>query len=89
MLPVKQLGRLLYKGVMTEEIHESQEIDEDCQDDPLTKLDSDPLKEFYTLASTSQAYKHYTDVAVNVAIHFAEQVPLSHVTDIFTPPPNC
>jgi len=80
---------LLYKGVMTEEIHETHEADEDCPDDPLTKLGSDPLKEFYTVAPSSEAYIHYTDKVVNVAIHFAEQVPLSHVTDIFTPPPNC
>lgn len=88
MLPVKQLGRILYRGMMTEEIHETHEV-EDCPDDHAVKLGSDPVKEFYTIAPTSEVYMHYTDEAVNVAIHLAEQVPISHVTDIFTPPPNC
>lgn len=87
MLPVKQIGKILYKGMMTEEIHETHEVEDDCKD-PKSKLGSDPLKELYT-GNKQVALMQCIAEAVNVAIHDAELVPISHVTDIFTPPPNC
>lgn len=84
VLPVKELGKLLFKGQMTEEIHEYTVTD----DAPGSKLkkEGDPLH-----LNGGHAYDARikgTTALVITALHMAERLPKHHVVDIFTPPPN-
>jgi hypothetical protein len=83
VLPVKEIGKILYKGLITEERSEM-----DCSEDdappPKIKKDSDPFHaEYISIAF----HKHVTE-KVTVAIHLTESIPAFHVADIFVPPPN-
>jgi hypothetical protein len=80
VLPVKELGRLLFKAQLTEEIHE------DLQEDDEMKLST---LSFVRLSGIS-----YVERAVSfeqrqaVAIHTAGHIAHQHFPDIFAPPPN-
>jgi hypothetical protein len=83
ILPVKAIGKILFKGTMTEEIHEQG-----------TSSDESPNKlkkntEYFSLSDT-KAYARtvYMSQKISTAIHLAESLPLHHVPDIFAPPPN-
>jgi len=79
VLPVKEVGKMLFKSQLTEEIHETAHND----DNPRGKsfLGNAPC---LSIACLLQAGR---DVAV--AIQYADHIPVSHAPDILTPPPNC
>lgn len=82
VLPVKELGKLLFKAQLTEEIHE------DCE----TGSDSEMLlKEKLSYKETPVSYwitQVYLQKKLIVAIHIAAQIAHQHFPDIFVPPPN-
>jgi hypothetical protein len=85
VLPVKELGKLLFKGQMTEEVHES-----GCMDDSgcaKIKKGSEPCRLADYSFSVNESV--YIDTKVNIAIHISELLPAGFVPDILTPPPNC
>jgi len=84
VLPVKELGKLLFKNTMTEEVHES---DCDADDAPIKlKKDSD----FFKLSEIEiSAQTIYLNKKISTALHKSEWLPKHHVPDIFAPPPNC
>lgn len=80
VLPVKELGRLLFKAQMTEEIHEH------CHDDTAMKFKKHiPFRDFLFSHSAQEIY---LNARVNIAMHAAAQVAHQHFPDIFVPPPN-
>lgn len=82
VLPVKELGKLLFKGTMTEEVHESGNSD----DGSFSKLKKeDPKILFHT---TLLARQQYLAGKVHTAIHEADRLPVNFIPDILTPPPN-
>lgn len=85
VLPVKELGKILCKGQMTEEVHESGE----CGDDgPCAKVKKGT--ELFKLSETEYtAVDYYLHTSVLTAIHYAEDMNTQHIPDIFAPPPNC
>lgn len=83
VLPVKEIGRILYKGLITEERSEM-DISEDEVPVPKLKKDADPFHS----ESTAFAFNKHITSKVIIAIHRSETIPMFHVPDIFTPPPN-
>lgn len=81
VLPVKELGELLFKSVLTEEVQH------DCTE---TNVEVKKLTEPFVHPSTywtgrsSRCAKHAA-----LAIHRFDNLPDYHVPDILTPPPNC
>ena len=80
VLPVKELGRILFKGLMTEEIHET------ADDTSGPKLKKEPAKLFNKHEDLASIL--YFTSRVNTALHDAEKLPRHFVPDIITPPPN-
>lgn len=81
VLPVRELGRILFKGLMTEEIHEA-----DHADDGFAKLKKAEPKIFFS--SKPVSCQQYVAARVQTAIHEAERLPIDFVPEILTPPPN-
>lgn len=85
VLPVKELGKILFKGQMTEEIHEAGHGSDDSQASK-AKKGADPFK----ISETEYtALNLYLGTRVLTAIHYAEDMNTQHIPDIFVPPPNC
>ena len=85
ILPVKELGKMLFKQQMTEEIKE------DCsqggtEEESKAKNGPDPL---HNNSGQSLARIQYLSHQLSTAIHHSERLPIHHVADVFTPPPNC
>lgn len=80
VLPVKEIGKILFKGQMTEEIHESH-TDESCN-----KLKKNEPYKLYDAEIVARI--QYFESKIQTAIHEAERLPKDYVPDIFTPPPN-
>jgi hypothetical protein len=81
VLPVKEIGQILFKGLMTEEIHET--VDENSGS---SKLKKEPAK-LYFKAESLASIKYLTK-KIQTAIHESESLPRHFVPDILTPPPN-
>lgn len=83
VLPVKELGKILFKGTMVEEIHETTPD----TDEPTAKLKKD--NEPYT-------YSRYCNNMGRLLIFASsglgaskpENISKQHIPDILTPPPN-
>ena len=82
VLPVKQLGKMLFKNMMTEEIHECSSAD-----DGPTKLKKS-TEYFKLFEDQPLARISYLSNKVSTALHAAEALPNTHIPDIFAPPPN-
>ncbi len=80
ILPVKELGKLLFKSVMTEEV-----IGHDVDVDGKVKKEID----FYTFAPEKAPHTDVLGAKISVAIHYSDGLQDCHVPDILTPPPNC
>src|SRR4051812_33198524 len=81
LLPVKQLGSLLFSNQIQEELpHASDDVEKDIKG----KLDF--KKEFYPSHDFAQVNYIYTN-AISY-IHFATALPFPHAGEIHTPPPN-
>lgn len=89
VLPVKELGKVLFKGQMTEEVHES--CDADCSDDcPTSKVKKESeFNKILCIANESIALQSYINTQLHTATHKTECLPKHFVADITTPPPNC
>ena len=82
-LPVKELGKILYQGLLTEEIHDG---------DSEGKAKIKPVK-LETTGRTEGSYdpmlnKHLSDMAM-LAVHRTDYYLRQYVPEIPTPPPNC
>ena len=80
MLPVKQIGKVLASNQWTEELpHDSDEPGKD----PTVKFNHPFLPPAnYTSISVSSETKALA------YIHFSEQIPSNHSTEVVTPPPD-
>jgi hypothetical protein len=89
VLPVKELGKVLFKGQMTEEVHES--CGADCSNDcPVSKIKKESeYGNILHVAQESIALQSYINSKLHTAIHNTEILPKHFVADITTPPPNC
>lgn len=87
VLPVKELGKMLFKKQLTEEAHEAADATDDTGDLPEFKLkkDDDP----YTSSVIASIYA--TKVAPdcnNLGVLDPEHISKQFIPDILTPPPN-
>lgn len=81
MLPVQQIGRILFSNQLNEELPHANETD----NSPLSKwlLKSDFLSTqdlAFCNGSIPPSPKH---------LHIADAIPQNHAGDIHVPPPNC
>jgi len=83
VLPVKEIGKILFKGTMVEEIHEAAP---DC-DETQSKLKKgqDPFTSYKTHAT---AYRLLVLTGNGLGILNPESISKQHIPDIVTPPPN-
>jgi hypothetical protein len=81
VIPLKEIGKLLFKSQTTEEIHPEETA---SVDDEAVKLFTHAPGPGYAVAAADVL----TEV-IAVHIHHAETLPDNHSRDIFTPPPNC
>jgi len=87
ILPVKEIGKILFKGQITEEeVHGYAHTDDD--DCPKLKKDGEPPYLFHD-HSQENAHTFFLSREVNTAIHKSEHLPSNFIPDILTPPPNC
>lgn len=87
VLPIKQIGAILFKGQITEELH--QHHDNSSSDTPIKlKKDGDPLNGYFLAANQNLSRNLYLGNKLHTAFHAAERLPVCHVSDIFAPPPN-
>jgi hypothetical protein len=84
VLPIKEVGKLLFKSQMTEEIHETAPSSPD--ENQKNKKHADPYTGSNSAATLRLLWINH-DAAL--AFQYADDVPAAHVPDIFTPPPNC
>jgi hypothetical protein len=83
VLPVKEIGKILFKGTMIEEIHEAAP---DC-DETQSKLKkgNDPFTPFKTYPT---AGRMLLLVSNGLGTFNPESISKQHIPDIITPPPN-
>lgn len=87
VLPVKELGKILFKGQMTEEVHENCNIESDDCPDSKVKKEGDPSKFLYT-HQQNIAIELHINAIVHAAVLNTGNLPSHFVPDIATPPPN-
>lgn len=82
VLPVRQMGRMLFGNQFTEELpHSTDTGKDDCCKELKGKSD------FLTSAGLSIS-PVITHLSVS-HLHFADAIPANHTGDIHVPPPNC
>lgn len=83
-LPVKELGEILYMGLITEEIHE---IEGDTEGQ--TKIKPAKLETTYKPDNGYQpVFNRRLCVMAMMAVHRTDHFLSQYVPDILTPPPN-
>lgn len=87
ILPIKQIGAILYKGQITEELHQHHD---DCGNDISVKFkkDGDPNNGNIVVANQRLSRELCLSQQIELMIHASESLPSYHVSDIFAPPPN-
>lgn len=84
VLPVKELGKILYKGLMTEEIHEVEGSAED--------INTGKWKKLTNYNGSDETTTHLRDVYLSSIVHLiithAAHFCCQYVPEIITPPPN-
>ena len=86
ILPVKEIGKILFKGQITEEeVRGDSHGDGDSQ--VKLKKEGDPLFHPDDNAQASARIAFLTH-QISTLIHEAEHLPKTFVPDILTPPPN-
>lgn len=85
ILPVKEIGKILFKGQVTEEVHEADTADSFAAK---IKKGTDPFR-LHPVETGQAALVQYINNRVTLAITLAERLPRQYVPDILTPPPNC
>lgn len=81
ILPIQQMGRLLFSNTFTEEIPHSIDTDSDCCKKAIVKSD-------YISTPSFAFCSDYIDFALQHP-HFTDAIPQNHTGDIHVPPPNC
>jgi hypothetical protein len=82
ILPVQQLGRMLFCNQFTEELpHQGLDTDKDGFNKGFDKGICLYTSGFHFGINSSNISSQY--------LHFADAIPLSHEVDIHVPPPNC
>ncbi|MBH2004008.1 MAG: hypothetical protein I8H66_04895 [Sphingobacteriia bacterium] len=82
ILPVQQLGRMLFCNQFTEELsHQGLDTDKDGFQKGFDKGVCLYTSGFFFDINSSTISSQY--------LHFADAIPLSHEVDIHVPPPNC
>ncbi|OSZ79245.1 hypothetical protein CAP35_13605 [Chitinophagaceae bacterium IBVUCB1] len=85
LLPVRQLGQLLYKGQMTEEVYETDgKADENKSPESLA-IDND---KYITNYSVYTKWLLYSNHAVHNTIYHTKALSAQYIADVFSPPPN-
>lgn len=85
VMPVKAIGKLLFKQAMTEEIHETEcDGDEGNPESEIKKLDDPYSLSSYMNVSERLLAKYISDISGIIPDH----VPKQYIPDILTPPPN-
>jgi len=88
ILPVKEIGKILFKGQITEEeVHGYSGVGEGDEQIKLKK-EGDPLLHKNAFFQDHARVTFLTH-EITTAIQLADHIPDFHVADIFTPPPNC
>lgn len=87
VLPVKEIGKILFKNQLTEEVKESD--CSECSGGETVKLKKDGEPLYHQLGAQQAARLQYLSHSLHTAIHEAERLPIHHVGEILTPPPNC
>ncbi|WP_276132531.1 hypothetical protein [Polluticoccus soli] len=82
VLPVKEIGSILFKGQMTEEIHETAD-----DSPPGSKIKKESDTKIFAKYETVASVIHFTKI-VELTLHRSEHLPRHFVPDILTPPPN-
>ncbi len=88
IIPVKEIGKILFKGQITEEEVHGCNHYPGSDDQAKLKKEGDPLIKQDELAQ-DQARIAFLSHQLNIAIHAAARLPKDPVAEIFTPPPNC
>ena len=87
VLPVKEIGKILFKGQITEEeVHGYSHSGND--ENVKLKKEGDPFDRYFH-TSQQDARIAFLSHKIQVAIHESEQLPPYFIPDILTPPPNC
>lgn len=84
---MKELGKILFKGQITEEEVHGYSCSGEGDDNVKLKKDSDPLISYDT-PSEQMARIAFLSNQVTTALHTTEHLPVYHIPDILTPPPN-
>jgi hypothetical protein len=84
VLPVKEIGKFLFKSQTTEEVHENHS--DDCPDLKVKK-EGDPFQ-LASFEITSVARQKTLSNKIATVIHRTASLPDYHIPDILTPPPN-
>jgi hypothetical protein len=86
VVPVKEIGKILFKGQITEEEVHGYALEEN-DDSPKLKKDGEPFD--YSELSQNEARSASLSHEISTAMHSVAHLPDYHVPDILTPPPNC
>ena len=81
ILPIQQMGSLLFINQFTEEMPHSVDIEKVC----FKKAD---LKSDYLSTSSFSLSSAFIDFSFQ-HLYFADVIPQNHTGDIHVPPPNC
>lgn len=87
MLPVKEIGAILFKGQITEEEAHTNGAKGDNGNSKLTKF-NDFLEGGLSNDEHLSRIAFYNN-SLSVALSMAEKLPMGFIPDIPTPPPNC
>lgn len=85
VLPVRELGKMLYKGMLAEEIHEVEGKAEDLTTFKWNKKHTECVGYSHDAAHMRDVY---LTAMVQLAIYNAAHVQRQYIPDITTPPPN-
>lgn len=86
VLPVKEVGKLLFKNALTEEIHETETEKEDA--DLKLKKGNEP-NDFIHAPAISKDRTRYFGHCIDIALTDVDTPPRLFSPEVLTPPPNC
>lgn len=83
VLPVKEIGKLLFKQTLTEEIHETE--NDEAGTNSIVKKDNEPYTHHkHTLIHDKWLARYCNGLTGHLPSHVSKQ----YIPDILTPPPN-
>ncbi len=81
ILPIQQMGSMLFSNQFNEEIPHSMDVEKDASKQAFLKSDY--------LSTPSLVIASAFITAALQHRHFADAIPQNHTGDIHVPPPNC